>query len=172
MNFAWSLIWRGLFAVLFGYLALFMSGVTVAVLMIWFGAFVLVGGIFATMASFQAAREHTQWGFLLFNGILGIVVGVLTLASPSQMAVALVWVLGVWALMAGIFEIVAAVTSPWVVGNKGLLAFVGIISILFGVMIIANPLAGAISIVWLMGAYALLVGFTLIVLGFKLKQSA
>lgn len=171
MRYGSALIWRGVFAVLFGVTALLWSGITIEMLVLWFGAFSLISGIWTTVSAVRAASHHTQWGLLLMSGLLSVAVGVLALVSPGQMAVALVWVLGVWALITGIFEIAAALTSPWAVSNKGLLGMAGLFSVVFGVLLIANPIAGALSLVWLMGAYAILVGGMLVVLGVQLRKT-
>lgn len=167
---SWALIWRGIFAVVFGCVAIFWSGITMAALIIWFGAFTFLSGIFTCIASVQAARHHTQWGLLLVSGLLSIVVGVLALISPGQMAVAMVWVLGAWAIMTGVFELATALTSTWAGGKRWLLVGTGIVSVALGCLLIGNPLAGAISLVWLLGGYALLIGMLFIFMGTQFRK--
>lgn len=171
MHYSWALIWRGVFAILFGAAALLWSGATMTVLIIWFGAFTFISGIFTSLAALNAATHHNQWGLMLVSGLLSVVVGILALASPAQMIVAMVWVLGAWALLTGIFEMATALTSPWTGSRKWLLTAAGIVSIVFGYLLFANPVAGAISLVWIMGGYAALVGLLFVVMGFKFKIS-
>lgn len=172
MHYSWALIWRGVFAILFGMAALLWSGATVTVLIIWFGAFTFISGIFTSLAALNAASLHSQWGLMLVSGLLSVVVGLMALASPAQMALAMVWVLGAWALLTGVFEMATALTSPWAGSHKWLLVGAGIASIVFGYLLIANPLAGAFSLVWIMGGYALLVGTLFVVMGFRFKTLA
>ncbi len=172
MHYSWALIWRGVFAILFGLAAVLWSGTTVTVLIIWFGAFTFISGIFTSLAALSAAASHSQWGLMLVSGLLSIVVGILALISPVQMALAMVWVLGAWALLTGVFEIATALTSPWIGGHKWLLALAGIVSVVFGCLLISNPIAGAFSLVWVMGGYAVVVGILFVVMGFRFKSLA
>lgn len=172
MHYSWALIWRGVFAILFGLAAVLWSGATVTVLIIWFGAFTFISGIFTSLAALSAAASHSQWGLMLVSGLLSIVVGILALISPVQMALAMVWVLGAWALLTGVFEIATALTSPWIGSHKWLLALAGLVSVVFGCLLIGNPIAGAVSLVWLMGGYALMLGVLFVVMGFKFKALA
>lgn len=171
MHYSWALIWRGVFAVLFGAVALFWSGATMTVLIIWFGAFTFISGIFTSLAALNAAAHHNQWGLMLVSGLLSVVVGILALVSPAQMIIAMVWILGAWALFTGIFEVATALTSPWTGSRKWLLTAAGILSIVFGYLLFSYPIAGAVSLVWIMGGYALAVGALFIVMGFKFKKS-
>lgn len=171
MHYSWALIWRGVFAILFGLAALLWSGATITVLIIWFGAFTFISGIFMSIAALNAAALHSQWGLMLVSGLLSVVVGLIALASPAQMALAMVWVLGAWALLTGVFEMATALTSPWIGSRKWMLVGAGIVSIVFGYLLIANPLVGAVSLVWIMGGYALLIGVLFVVMGFRFKSA-
>lgn len=169
MHYSWALIWRGVFAILFGMAAFFLSGVTLTVLMIWFGAFTFISGVFTSIAALNAASQHSQWGLMLVSGLLSVVVGLLALASPGQMAFAMVWVLGAWALFTGVFEMATALTSPWAGSRKWLLALAGIVSVVFGFLLLANPAAGALSLIWIMGGYAVFIGVLFVVMGFRFR---
>lgn len=169
MHYSWALIWRGVFAILFGLTALLWSGATILVLTIWFGAFSFISGVFTSLAALSAAAHHSQWGLMLVSGLLSVAVGVMALVAPGQMALAMVWVLGAWALLTGVFEVATALTSSWAGSRKWLLVGAGILSIVFGNLLILNPLAGADSLVWMMGGYAVVVGAFFVVMGFRFK---
>lgn len=172
MHYSWAMIWRGVFAILFGLTALLWSGATITVLVLWFGAFTFISGVFTSLAALNAASLHSQWGIMLVSGLLSVVVGLIALGSPVQMALAFVWVLGAWALFTGVFEVATGLTSPWIGSRKWLLVFAGMVSIAFGYLLMANPVVGAQSLVWIMGGYALLVGALFLVMGFRFKTLA
>ena len=167
----WALCLRGLLAIAFGVFAFTMPGLTIAVLVIWFGAYALVDGIFALIAAFQAATHHRRWWLLLLDGIIGIGAGIVTFAWPGNTALVLVMIIGAWAFLSGTFEIAGAVTAPWPAGARWLLALSGILSVTLGVLIMGFPLPAAFSVIWLIGAYALAFGLMLVVMGFRLKGS-
>jgi uncharacterized membrane protein HdeD (DUF308 family) len=102
----WALALRGLVAVLFGLLTILIPGVTLVTLVLLFGAYALVDGIFNVMASFRSASHH--WALLL-EGVIGILAGILTFAWPAITAVALLYLIAFWAILTGIFEIIAGV---------------------------------------------------------------
>src|SRR5947199_4340159 len=105
----WALAIRGGAALLFGLLTFLIPGVTVAVLVLWFGAYALVDGIFSIIAAWRAPDGHARWGSLLLEGIAGIVAGVLTFVWPAITAAVLVYLIAGWAVVTGILEIVAAI---------------------------------------------------------------
>ena len=165
----WAIALRGLFAVLFGVAAFIWPGITLAVLVLLWGAYALVDGIFALVAAVRAAERRATWWPLVLEGILGIVAGVLTFLWPGITALVLLYLITAWAILTGIAEIVAAVRLRRVLTGEWLLGLAGVVSIVFGVLLIVFPGAGALAVVWLIGAYALVFGIVLIVLGFRLR---
>jgi uncharacterized membrane protein HdeD (DUF308 family) len=162
----WALALRGLAAVLFGLLTLFLPGITLVTLVLLFGAYALVDGIFNVIAFFRVASH--QWA-LLIEGVVGIIAGVLTFAWPAITAIVLLYVIAFWAILTGIFEIIAGIRLRKVITNEWLLLVMGVLSFLFGLLILFAPGAGALAIVLWIGAYALVFGIFLLALAFRLR---
>jgi uncharacterized membrane protein HdeD (DUF308 family) len=161
----WVVALRGLLAIVFGTLALVYPGITLVSLVLVFGAYAFADGVLAIGAAFGHGGREAVWYVL--DGILGIAVGVATFLYPNIAGQALVYLVGIWAVLTGIFEVVAGFELPF--SKDWLLALAGIASIVFGVLVFANPGSGALAIVWLIGAYALVFGVTLLVFGLRLR---
>lgn len=166
----WVLVLRGFIAMVFGFLALAWPGLTLEVLVLWFGIYVFVDGVFGLVSAFRAASHHERWWLLLLEGLLGVFVGVYAFMAPQATALILTVFIGAWAMVSGIFEMGAAFTAPWSPVGKWTLGLAGFFSLLVGALIFWNPLGGAISLVILIGAYATAFGILLLILGFKLKS--
>jgi uncharacterized membrane protein HdeD (DUF308 family) len=162
----WALALRGLVAVLFGLLTFFLPGITLVTLVLLFGAYALVDGVFNLIAFFRVASH--QWA-LLIEGVIGIIAGILTFAWPAITAIVLLYVVAFWAILTGIFEILAGIRLRKVITNEWLLLVMGILSFLFGLLILFAPGAGALAIVLWIGAYALVFGIFLLALAFRLR---
>ena len=162
----WALALRGLVAVLFGLLTLFLPGITLVTLVLLFGAYALVDGVFNVIAFFRVASH--QWA-LLTEGVIGIIAGILTFAWPAITAIVLLYVIAFWAILTGVFEIVAGILLRKVITNEWLLLVMGGLSFLFGLLILFAPGAGALAIVLWIGAYALVFGVFLLALAFRLR---
>jgi uncharacterized membrane protein HdeD (DUF308 family) len=162
----WALALRGLAAVVFGLLTLFLPGITLITLVLLFGAYALVDGIFNVAAFFRVASHH--WA-LLIEGVIGIIAGILTFAWPAITALVLLYVIAFWAIFTGIFEIIAGIRLRKVITNEWLLLVMGAISLLFGLFILFAPVAGALAIVLWIGGYALVFGVFLLALAFRLR---
>jgi len=166
----WSLIIRGIAAILLGVVTFAWPGITLAALVLLYGAYALVDGVMAIIGAVRAVQSHERWGALLIEGIAGIVAAAITVAWPGITALALVFVIAAWAIVTGVFELVAAVRLRKYVTGEWLLALGGIASIAFGVLIIIAPLAGALVIALWVGAYTLVFGVLMIALGFRLRS--
>ena len=162
----WALALRGVAAVLFGLLTFFLPGITLVTLVLLFGAYALVDGIFNVVAFFRVASHH--WA-LLIEGAIGIIVGLFTLMWPAITAIALLYLISFWAIFTGVFEIVAAIRLRKVIANEWLLLLMGALSALFGLLILFAPGAGALAIVLWIGVYALMFGIVLLALAFRLR---
>jgi uncharacterized membrane protein HdeD (DUF308 family) len=162
----WALALRGLVAVLFGLLTFFIPGMTLAILVLLFGAYALVDGIFNVVAFFRVASHHWAW---LIEGVVGIIAGLFTFAWPAITAIVLLYVIAFWAIFTGIFEIIAGIRLRKVITNEWLLLVMGAVSLLFGLFILFAPSAGALAIVLWIGAYALVFGIFLLALAFRLR---
>ena len=165
----WVLLINGLCAIVFGVLAYAWPAATLVVLVTLFGVFCIVDGVTALMAAGARDGDRRAWGQLQLIGIVSIAAGVAALAWPGLTTVALVFVIAAWAIVRGVFEIVAAVRLRRFINNEWLLGVAGAVSVLFGVALIAAPGAGALALVWLIAAFAAVHGVLLVVLAFKLR---
>ena len=165
----WLLALRGVAGILFGIVAFVWPGATLAALILVFGAYVFVDGIFAVVAGIGMRRQLSLWWLVLLEGVAGIILGLLTFRSPDITALVLLTFIAAWSIITGIFEIATALRLRKVIANEWLLILSGVVSIIFGILLIAQPAAGAISIVWLLGAYALLFGILTLMLAFRVR---
>jgi len=165
----WAIVLRGTIAILFGLLAIIWPGITIKVLVLLFGAFALVDGMFTLVAAIRN-RSGLYRFWAEFEGIVGIAAGILTLIWPRVTATALVYLIAIWAIVTGIFEILAAFELRKVVTGEWRLVLGGILSLVLGVLIAFFPHAGAVSIVWLIGLYAILFGILLVTLGVRARR--
>jgi uncharacterized membrane protein HdeD (DUF308 family) len=164
----WAIVVRGVLGIIFGMIALFLPGVTMLSLVLVFSAYALVDGIFAIIAAMRAAREHKRWGLLVLEGIVNIVTAGIALLWPGITVVAFVLLVAGWALISGGLMLSAAFRLGIDYG-RWWLALGGIVSIVYGALLIAAPLVGALVLTWWLGAYALIFGASLIVLAFRLR---
>jgi uncharacterized membrane protein HdeD (DUF308 family) len=166
----WVPVLRGVVAIIFGMMAFVYPGLTVAVLVLLFGAWVLVDGIFRIVGAIGHRSSDPDWGWQLVIGILGIIIGFLTFHAPGVTALALVIYIAAWALMIGVSEIVVAIKLRQEIKGEWFLILMGILSILFAIMLLWNPLPGALALVWLIGSYAIVFGVLGIIFGFRLRS--
>ena len=166
----WALALRGLVAVLFGIAAFIWPGITLWALVTLFGAYALVDGIFTLVTAFTRNVGRQRWWALLFEGIAGIAIGVLTFIWPGLTAFGLLYLIAFWAIVTGVFEVITAVRLRHEIRDEWLMALIGVLSIVFGFLLVAFPLTGALSVVWIIGAYALVIGVVMIALAFKLRS--
>jgi uncharacterized membrane protein HdeD (DUF308 family) len=165
----WALVLRGLAAIAFGVLAFLLPHITLTALVFLWGAYALVDGILAIAAGVKSHAENKRWWVLLLEGLLSVTAGVLAFAIPGITALVLLILIAAWAIVTGAFEIGAAIQLRKYITGEWLLALAGVASVLFGFALLLNPNAGAIAVVWLIGAYAIVFGILLAVLGFRLK---
>jgi len=168
----WILALRGLAAVLFGILAFFWPGITLLSLIYLFGAYALVNGILAFVVASRSPKGYPRFGSLIFEGILSIAAGVIAFFVPGITALALLVLIAAWAIITGIFEIVAAVRLRKVIANEWLLVLAGLASIGFGVLLLIWPGAGALAMTLWIGAFAFVFGILLIALAFRMRHWA
>lgn len=165
----WILLLNGLCAILFGVLAFAWPGLVLDTLIILFGVYCVADGVTAVMASFTKDERGQSWLMMLLGGLLSIASGVVAFAWPGLTAFILLIMMGAWAILRGVFEIIAAVHLRKVLQNEWLLAIAGLISILFGIAILARPNLGALAVVWMIGSLAIAKGVLLAMLAFRLR---
>ena len=165
----WAVLIRGIAAVLFGVVALFRPGLSLALLVALFGAYALVDGVFAIVTAFRKDRGAPWWA-LVIEGIAGIVVAGIAFARPGITALALLYLIAAWCIVTGVAEIGAAIRLRKLIKGEWLLALAGVLSIIFGVLIASRPAAGLATLVWLIGVYAIVFGGLEIGLSFRLRK--
>src|SRR6059058_4287756 len=166
----WVPVLRGIAAVLFGIMAFVYPGLTVAVLVLLFGAWVLVGGIFRVIGAIGHRASDPDWGWQLIIGLVGIIIGLLTFHAPQITALALIIYIPAWAFMIGATEIATAIKLRREIKGEWFLILMGLLSIAFAVLLLWNPLAGAAALIWIIAWYAVIFGVLGIFLGFRLRS--
>ena len=166
----WLLLIRGVAAIVFGVLAFVWPGLTLVTLVLFYGAFALVDGVIALIAAFTGgARQAPAW-WLVVVGLLGIGAGIATFVMPGLTAILLILFIGVWALVHGIFEIIGAIQLRKEIDNEWMLILSGVISVLFGLVVVIVPSAGALGLIWAIAAYSIVFGISFIALALRLKN--
>jgi len=168
-NWGWVVL-RGVAAVLFGILAFALPGVTLAVLVIVWGAYALADGILSLIAAYRIRDQGKPFWALVIVGLLGIAAGIVTFIWPGMTALLLLMFIAAWAIVMGIFQIVAAIRLRKEIQNEWLLGLSGVLSVLFGIIMFVQPGAGALAVIWVIAAYAIVFGVLLIWLGLRLKK--
>jgi uncharacterized membrane protein HdeD (DUF308 family) len=166
----WAVLLRGIVAVIFGVLALWHPLAVGIALVLLFGVYALIDGVFAIVGAVRAAEAHARWWPFVIEGIVGIGIAAITFFDPGITAVALYWLIAAWAIITGIFEILAAVQLRRVIVNEILLVVSGVISIAFGILLYVFPLVGVFTVLWLIGIYAIIFGVLFIALAFRLHK--
>jgi uncharacterized membrane protein HdeD (DUF308 family) len=164
----WAVALRGVFAILFGIIALVLPEVTLTALVLLFSAYMLVDGVFAIVAAVKAARQHERWGWLVLEGVAGFIAGAIAFLWPLITVVAFVFLMGAWAIVSGAILTIAAFRLN-VLHGRGWMLFGGVVSLIWGVLLILWPLVGALVLTWWMAGYALFFGVALLVLAFRLR---
>ena len=165
----WAIAIRGIAAILFGLCAFFIPGATLWALVIVFGAYCAVDGIFAIVAAVRAAQGHDRWGQLVLLGILGLLAAAVTWFYPGLTALGLLYVIAAWAIVTGVLELVAAFELRRQLTGELWWVLAGLCSIVFGLFLVWQPGAGALAVLWLIGAYAMAFGIFLLGLAFRLR---
>jgi uncharacterized membrane protein HdeD (DUF308 family) len=165
----WLIILRGVVALLFGIMALISTQFTLLFLVYLFGAYALLDGIIAVIVSIQERNTASRWWVLLIAGIFGIVLGLVTFFQPGTIALVIFYLVAIWLIITGIFEIISAFTLR-AIGVEWLLVVAGVISIILGIVFFLHPTSSILSLVWLLGVFALIYGIIQIVRAIQLRS--
>jgi uncharacterized membrane protein HdeD (DUF308 family) len=165
----WVLLLRGLIAIAFGVLTWFQPGISLAALVLLFGAYAMADGILGVWTAIAGRKEHEHWGVLLLGGLVGIGVGILTFLAPGVTVLLLLFYIAVWAIATGVLEIVAAIRLRKEIRGEWRLILGGLASIVFGVILMVQPGAGALALLWLIATYAIVFGVLLVMLAFRVR---
>lgn len=168
----WTLAVRGVVAIIAGALTFVWPGITVVALVYVFGLYAFLDGVVNLVGAWRHSHLHERWVASLLEGLIGLAVAAVTFTWPGITAVSLIFVIAVWAVLTGILEVAAAFRLRQHIAGEWLLLLVGIGSILFGVLLFAAPVTGALVIALWFGAYATMFGILLLVLAFRLRHWA
>ena len=165
----WVALLRGIAAILFGLMALIWPGLTVYALLIVFGAYAVFDGVMAIIVGFQRKSDDDSWWSWALDGFLSIVIGLMALFWPEATALAFVIWMAAWAVVAGIFRIIAAIRLRKEIEGEWALGLSGLLMVIWGVLMALIPAAGLLSLAWQIGVFALLIGGVMVVLSFRLR---
>jgi uncharacterized membrane protein HdeD (DUF308 family) len=165
----WLIALRGAAAIVFGLLTFITPGITLALLVTFFGAYTLVDGIFTLISIFRRRAAERPWWTLLLEGLVSIAAGLVTFVWPVMTVLVLVYLIGAWAIVTGVLEIAAAIRLRKEIEGEAWLALSGVLSIAFGIFAILAPAIGALAVVFWIGAYAIVFGAVLLALAFRLR---
>ena len=165
----WMIVLRGVFAIAFGVLAWTWPGITLGVLVLMWGAYAFADGVLALSAAVSGASGKPWW-MLTLEGLVGIGAAAVAFFYPGITALVLLYMIAAWAIVTGIFEIVAAIQLRKEIEGEFWLALAGVASLVFGAILIARPAVGALAVTWMIGLYAVAFGALLIAVGFRVKS--
>ncbi|MBS0373699.1 MAG: HdeD family acid-resistance protein [Proteobacteria bacterium] len=166
----WLLVLRGVAAIAFGIFAWAWPGISLASLVLVFGAYSLADGVLALGTAMAGPADHEARWIVVLEGLVGIGVGILTFVAPAITALALVFYIAIWAVSTGIIEIILAIRLRKEIEGEWLLGLAGLASVAFGVMMMWQPGAGALTLLWLIAGYAVLFGVLLLTLAFRVRR--
>lgn len=166
----WMLLIRGIVAVLFGVAVFFAPAIALTVLVLLWGAYALVDGIFAVSAGIRGRQHNRHWWVTLLEGVAGIAAGIVTFLWPEITALVLLYIIAAWAIITGALEIYAAIQLRRELAGEIWMALGGILSIIFGVVLIAWPGIGILSVLWLVAFYAVMFGAVMIIFSFRMRN--
>jgi len=166
----WIVALRGVFAIIYGLMALVWPGLTLELLVLFFGAYMLMDGVFTFISAFTNRAGRERWWVLLLEGLVSIFAGLVTFFNPNLATLALLFVISFWAIVTGVLEVVAAIRLRKEIQDEWLLALSGVVSLVLGVLLLIFPAAGVLTIAWMIAWYAILFGATLVGLGFRLRK--
>ena len=166
----WLVLLQGVLSVVLGGLALAMPGVTLGALILLWGLFALLNGVVDVFSALGAASSHRSWGWHLAGGLVGILAGLAILCWPGLSALFVLYLVAIWAIMMGIVRLVGAIADHEALPHAWLVALAGVVSVLFGIAMFAWPGVGLLTLVYLVGIYAIVYGLITCVMAFRLHS--
>ena len=167
----WAFVVGGVAMVLFGLLAFANPGVALFVLATFFAASILVDGVSNILGSLQN-REKDGWWILLLMGLLGATVGAYALFNPPLSIMAFILLVAFEAMALGLFLVMLGYKVRKATSREWMLYLAGALSILFGILVIANPMTGSRTIVYMIASWSLVIGVLKVAFGFKVRSLA
>ncbi|MFN8009452.1 MAG: HdeD family acid-resistance protein [Terriglobia bacterium] len=165
----WILLIRGILLIAVGLLGVTHPIVTLATLIFFFGAFVFFNGIITLIHALRGWKHAEDRWLPLLDGLLGVWVGTIAFRNPGLTAITLLFFMAIWSLVSGILQLIAAIRLRKDIQGEAWLALGGILSILFALILMWAPGAGALGLLWLISSYAIVFGASLVGVSFKLR---
>ena len=168
----WLVLLRGILAILFGLFALFAPGTALLALVFVFAAYAILDGITALAVGIRHRTDDPHWVWHLVQGAVSVLAGIIAFAWPGVTVLAILFVIAFWSIVGGIAEVVESFmmrkrgSEGW-----GWMLAAGIVSVLFGVVLLASPGAALITLLWLVGAYAIVFGVIIVVWAVRLRRA-
>jgi len=166
----WLVVLRGIAAILFGVAAFMWPGLTLFVMIVLFAVYAFIDGVLAVITGLSHTHDSPRWWVFLVEGLVGIAIGVVAFVWPGITTLAILAMIAAWAILTGVLEIVAAVRLRREITNEWLLALGGLLSVGAGILLILQPAAATLAIIWIIGAYEIVAGILWIALGFRLRN--
>lgn len=166
----WVMLLRGALAIVFGIVAIVWPGLTLLGLVWLFGVYAIGDGAVEIWSGIQNRNRHDRWWVEILIGLAGIVAGFLVIAWPGLSALALMYLIAAWMVVMGVFQIVYAIRVRKEIANEVWIILSGVLSVLLGLFFFAFPGDGAISLVWVIGIYAVFFGTLLVIFAFRARQ--
>lgn len=167
----WAVMVRGVAALAFGLITLVVPGITLGALLMVFGVFAIIDGIFSLAAGIRASGHREHWGSLVVSGLMGLAVGLIALIAPIAAAVGFALLIGVWSLVTGFTQILAAIRLRRVIENEWLMALGGALSVALGLLFLLLPDVAMLTLVWWLGLFATTSGIMLVALALRLRHT-
>lgn len=165
----WMLLVRGIAAILFGAAILIWPGIALATLVLLWGAYALVDGIFAIVMGIRSRTQYEHWWVTVLEGVVSIIAGIVAFVWPDITALALLYVVAAWAVVTGVLEIVAAIQLRKEIADEFWLGLSGVLSVLLGVLLVVYPGTGMLTLLWVLALYEIAFGVSTIVLSFRVR---
>lgn len=168
----WFVLLRGILAILFGLIALFTPGTALLALVFVFGAYAIIDGITAVATGIRHRTSESHWVWQIVQGVVSVIAGVIAFAWPGVTVLAILFVIAFWSIVNGITEIAESFAMrKRGTGSWGWMLAAGIISVLFGIVLVIQPGAGLVTLLWFVGAYSVAYGAIVLVLAFRLRSA-
>ena len=166
----WLFLLRGIAAIIFGILAIAWPGLTLFVLIISFGVWVMFDGVVEIWNGFTNREGHDRWWVDILLGLAGIIAGILIISLPGITAVVAMYYIGAWMVVTGLLQIFYAIKLREEISGEWFMVLTGVLSVILGIIFFIFPGGGAVSLVWLIAIYAILFGIILVIFSFRARN--
>lgn len=168
----WLLLLRGLVAIAFALLTWLQPAASLAAMVLVFGIYVLADGVLGIWAALSGRKNHRHWWVLLLWGLVSVAVGAMTFLAPAITGLVLLMYIAAWAIVTGVLQIVAAFRLRKEIQGEWLMGLMGVLSVAFGLLLVAQPGAGALAVAWIIATYAFIFGALTVMMAFKVRKFA